>query len=133
MVVIDGTDLIFGRLATSIAKRLLNGESVQLINAEKLIISGKPSSIIEKYKNRRAAQNKATPEHSPKWPRVPHLLVKRMIRGMLPRTTRGREALKRLMVYTGNPKKLENPISFSEIKHDKNKPFITIEELCKRV
>lgn len=134
MAVIDGSGLIFGRLASHIAKRLLNGESIDLVNAEKIVLSGSPAFIIDKFKKRRAAQNKATPEHSPSLSRLPHLLVKRMIRGMLPRDkAHGRAALKRLMVYTGNPKNFAGAVSVSDIGFDKNKPYITIDRLCKLV
>ena len=131
MAAIDGTGLIFGRLATHIAKRLINGEDIALINAEKIVMTGRPEVTIEKFKKRRGARNKATPEHSPSWSKLPHLLVKKMIRGMLPRrTSRGSQALKRLMVYTGNPKNL-NAVSIPDIECDKSKPFIVIEYLCK--
>lgn len=132
MVVIDGTDLVLGRLASEVAKMLLRGEDVNLINAEKIIISGKTKPTIEKYMKRRAAQNKAKPEHSPKWPRLPHLLVKKAIRGMLPRKkASGSAALKKLRVYTGNPKNLESAESIERAAFDKKKPFITIEDLCR--
>lgn len=134
MIVVDGNGLVFGRLATVITKKLLGGESVSLINAESITLSGKPSVIIEKFKERRGARNKANPENSPKWPRLPHFLVKKMIRGMLPPdTSRGRNALKRLMVYSGNPKKLDNPLPINGIECNRNKPFITIGKLCKRM
>lgn len=134
MAVIDGSGLIFGRLASHVAKRVLNGEEIFLINAEKIVLSGRPANIIEKFKNRRGAQNKATPEHSPTWSRIPHFLVKRMIRGMIPRhRAKGRLALKRLMVYTGNPNKLTNAEVPVNITWDPSKPCITIGLLCKRI
>ncbi len=136
MIVIDGSSLKLGRLASHIAKKLISGEKVSLINAENIVILGKERSIVNKYKARRGARNKANPEHSPKWPRVPYLLVKKIIGGMLPsKTLKGRAALKKLMVYTGNPKNLEvsKTIQIEDICCDKTKPFITIEELCKRI
>ncbi len=134
MVVIDGNGMVFGRLATHVAKRLLNGDEVALINAEGIVLSGRPTAIIEKFKARRGARNKATPEHSPNWPRLPHFLVKRMLRGMLPRNSaRGKNALKRLMVFTGNPKKFGDTLKVEGIEFGGNKPHITIGELCKRI
>src|SRR3989338_6244877 len=119
MVVIDGTGLILGRAASQMAKKLLQGEEVHLINAEKLVLTGNPQSIIENYRVRRRLQNKGTPEHSPVWPKVPSLLVRRIIRGMLPwKSPRGKQAFKRLRVYISNPKGFDKAESFEDAKFD---------------
>jgi len=98
-----------------------------------MVLQGNPAVIAEKYLERRRAKNKANPEHSPKWSKVPHMLVKRMIRGMLPwKTARGREAHKRVMVYTGNPKNL-TAIDFKTDKYDGISKHITINGLCKKL
>ena len=134
MIVIDGTDLILGRLASSIAKKLLTGEQISLINADKIRIIGRTQNIVDKYLQKRRLQNKGTPENSPHYPRVPHLFVKRVIRGMVPwKKSKGRAAMKRLMVYAGNPKDLKGHISIEEIKADDKKMTVTIGEVCKRL
>lgn len=134
MLIIDGTDYVFGRLATQIAKKALSGEEVHIINAEKLIIKGDKNAIAEKFKERRRQVNKANPEHAAKWPRVPHLLVKRMIRGMLPwKTKRGKEAYKRIIVYSGNPKGLTASAPIDAEKYDGIAKHITIADLCSRL
>ena len=131
MIIIDGTDVIFGRMASIIAKKAIQGEDVNLINAEKIILNGRPADLIERYLERRRAKNKADPEYSPKWPKIPHMLVKRMIRGMLPwKTARGKVAYKRIFVYTGNPKELKAD-EFKTKKHDGISPHITVGRLCK--
>jgi large subunit ribosomal protein L13 len=135
MQVIDGTNMVFGRLASRIAKKLIGGEEIHLINAEKLVIMGNPRQISQRYLLKRRVQNKGTPEKSPVWSRVPHMLVKRMVRGMLPsrETLRGREAIKRLRVYTGNPKKLEAGAKIEGADYDGVSRHITIHELCKSI
>jgi large subunit ribosomal protein L13 len=50
-VVIDAEGAILGRLSTNVAKRLLQGETVDVVNVEKIVISGKPESIILVTKN----------------------------------------------------------------------------------
>lgn len=131
MIVIDGTDMVFGRMATQVAKKALQGEEIHIINSENLILNGSPAVIIHRYHERKRAKNKADPERSPKWPKVPHMLVKRMIRGMLPwKTAKGKTAYRRIMVYTGNPKQLK-PTEFESKKHDGISPHITIHRLCK--
>lgn len=101
--IIDAQGYMLGRLASYVAKLLLSGNEVVLINAEKAAISGKKSNIIEKYKQKMDWTDKANPEHSPYWSRRPDLLVKRIIRGMLPYHKRktAREAYKRLRVFIG--------------------------------
>ncbi len=134
MIVIDGTNMIFGRLASQLAKKMLEGEEVHLVNAEKLVIRGDPAMVSEKYLALRRVRNKATPEKSPHWPRVPHLLVKRMIRGMLPhKRQRGINALHRLRVYTGNPKNLQSNLSFDNAAFDGSTRHTTVLELCRRI
>jgi len=131
MLVIDGTDYVFGRLATQVAKKALSGEEVHIINAEKLVILGDKQAIIQKFMTRRQQVSKTNPEHVAKWPRVPHLLVKRMIRGMLPwKTKRGKDAYKKIIVYSGNPKKLTASGEINAKKYDGIAKHMTISELC---
>lgn len=134
MHVIDGTNLVFGRAASRIAKSILQGEEVKLINAERMIISGTRNVIAERYRTKRRLQNKANPENSPKWPKVPHLLVKRMLRGMLPwKSKRGKEAHKRLRVYTGNPEGLKPSTELKECLFKGLSKHVTVLELCKQI
>jgi len=106
MVVIDGDGLILGRLASLTAKRLLAGEHIHIINAEKVVISGSKRHILEHYLEKRS---RGTKEKGPYYPRRPDNIVKRTVRGMLPyKRRRGREALSNLRVYVGVPRELEN-------------------------
>ncbi|MCS7122506.1 MAG: 50S ribosomal protein L13 [Candidatus Micrarchaeota archaeon] len=134
MVVIDARDMIFGRVASRVAKMLIRGEEVIIVNAERFILNGNPDYIISKFKMRRSWRNKANPEHSPHYPRVPHLLVRRMIRGMLPRKKFiGRQAFRRLKVLLGNPQGLQG-LRFEDAEmKDFGKPHIYIEDLCRRL
>lgn len=103
--VIDAEGLILGRMASQVAKRLLNGEKIIIVNAEKAIISGKRLSILrEKQDFLQVGHFRKGPLH----PRRPDRIIKKVIRGMLPRKKpRGKDALKRLRVYMGVPKDYE--------------------------
>jgi len=132
MIIVDGKGMIFGRMASRIAKAVIQGEEVHLINAEEMVISGDPKAITGKFLVRRRVQHKGTPEHSPKWSKVPHMLVKRMIRGMLPfKAPRGRAAFKRLMVYSGNPKKMEAGKKFESAEPKRGSRFMRVLDLCR--
>ena len=108
-IVIDAEGTVLGRLGTATAKMLLNGNKVAVINSEKAVITGNWKNTLDRYKTRRGLQEKENPEHSPKWPRRPDFLVKRIVRGMLPyRKSTGKEAYKRLRVFVGIPEEFKN-------------------------
>jgi large subunit ribosomal protein L13 len=133
-MIVDGNNMIFGRFASQVAKKLLSGEEVHVINAEKIVIVGNPKQISGRYLVKRGIKHKGTPERSPVWPRIPHMLVKRMIRGMLPReTSRGKAALKKLRVYTGNPKNLAASGKMENAEYDGVSKHITIQDLCRSI
>lgn len=107
--VVDGRDKVLGRVASQVAKMLLNGDRVALINAEKLFISGHIRNLKTNYKQKLDFKDRANPEHSPYWSRKPDLFVKRVIRGMLPyKKPRGKAAFRLLRVYSGTPDEYKN-------------------------
>ena len=134
VTIIDGTDMILGRLASGIAKRLIKGEEVHLINCEKIIISGKQPIIMGEYLQRRRLQQKATPEFSPKWPKSPNLLVRRIIRGMLPfKKAKGKAAFKRLRVYIGAPELKGDVVKIDSARNNGLRYFMPIGKICKQL
>ena len=48
--IINAEGLIIGRMASIIAKRILNGEEITVVNAEKAVISGKRKSRVMEAK-----------------------------------------------------------------------------------
>jgi len=108
-VVIDATMHRLGRAASRIAKMLLNGVNVTIVNAEKAIITGKKQAILERYKFLISRRAFVSPKRGTVWyPRRPERLFWYTIYRMLPRhNKRWKEALKRLKVYVGVPKELE--------------------------
>lgn len=105
--IIDATKLRVGRLATYVAHQALLGEKIILINCEKAVISGTRGYIIEHYKFEIDERGGAT--HGPYYPRQPHLIVRRAIRGMLPyQTDRGKKAYARITCFMGVPKQYAN-------------------------
>jgi len=125
--VIDAEGLILGRMASQVAKRLLNGERIVIVNAEKAIISGKRLSIL------REKQDFLQIGHFRKGP----MIVKNVIRGMLPRKKpRGKDALKRLRVYMGVPKDYEDKEKekiFEADGRDLRGPYIKVSELARNI
>lgn len=103
-IVVDGTDLLAGRLSSNVAKLLVEGNHVTIINCEKIMISGNRRNIIQEYRNFLEVSSVLHPEHGPYHPRRPDTIMARMIRGMLPRKKpSGQAALRRLRTYIGVP------------------------------
>ncbi len=105
MKVFDASGTVLGRLASTVAKTLLNNEDVVVVNAEEAIITGNKKDILEKYMHRRQRKSLVNPRrHGPFYPRRPDRIIKRAVRGMLPyKQEKGRKAYKRLKVYVGTP------------------------------
>jgi large subunit ribosomal protein L13 len=104
-IVIDAKDKVLGRLASTVAKDLLNGKKVAIVNAELAFVTGNKIALISKYRTRLNLQEKENPEHSPYWPRRPDMLVRRVVRGMLPyhKKPSGKTAYRNLRVFMGVP------------------------------
>ena len=132
MIVVDAKDARIGRVGTFVAKKLLEGEEVNVINAEEAVISGNPQAIVEKYIARRQLQFKGNPEKSPYWPKVPDRFVKKLIRGMIPRKkASGRAAYKNLKVYIGRPVDLKgDSLRVEDAELGKLTKYIRIKRLC---
>ena len=133
-MVIDASGAILGRLASIVAKRLLSGERIVIVNAEKAVLSGKRLSLIREMKEFLQIGH---PGKGPYHPRRPDRILRRAVRGMLPRRKpKGVEAYRRLKVYLGVPKEYEG-VEFeviSEAKVDKLRcPYVTLGELAKGI
>jgi large subunit ribosomal protein L13 len=105
MVLINAQGLIVGRLSSIVAKKLLEGDDVTIINAEKAVLSGSKAMTFAEYKQ---AVDRGTKEKGPYFPKRPDAIIKRAIRGMLPyKAQRGKDAMARLSIYIGLPSELQ--------------------------
>lgn len=115
---IDASNHVLGRLASIIAKKLLEGYTVYVFNCEKAVVRGDRRMVIDSYKLLLNVKTHYNPEKSGiRRPRTPHMLFKRTVRGMLPMDKpKGREAYRRLKVYIGLPKEFTGKqlVSFPE-------------------
>lgn len=135
-MIIDGENLILGRTASIVAKKLLNGESIIIINAEKMVITGNEKDIFERFKHRLELKDLANPRRGAKYPKSSERIVKRAVRGMIPyKKPKGRKALKKLRIYVGTPEDLENhevtKLKDAELNKEKSLKYITIKKLSK--
>jgi ribosomal protein uL13 len=106
MKMYDAENQVVGRLATAIAKDLLNGEKVVVVNTEKAVLSGSPRFKKQFYLQR---IQRGDVKHGPFFPKQPDAIFRRAVRGMLPwYKSKGREAFKGLKVYLGVPEEFKD-------------------------
>ena len=126
-VVIDATDLALGRLSARVALILRGknkpgftpnvdcGDNVIVVNAEKVALKGKKMTnrVYTRYTGYPGGQRFTTPKEI--LAKRPAELVRRAVKGMLPKTRLGAQQLKNLHVYAGaeHPHQAQNP---TEIK-----------------
>ena len=132
--IIDADGLILGRMASIVAKSLLNGNRVIILNAEKAIISGKKKSkVLEAKEFLKVGSPKKGPFHY----RRPDRILKKTVKGMLPhRQPKGKSAYKRLRVFLGIPREYENTqmTTLKEAKATKLRgSYLTLGELAKEI
>ncbi|MCX6800962.1 MAG: 50S ribosomal protein L13 [Candidatus Diapherotrites archaeon] len=132
-MLVDANGRIAGRLSTRIAKALINGEKVILINAEGALIIGTKEDILEKFRRKIDASVKSNPDYGPKYDRIPSRMLKKMVKGMLPNKSRTVERLlKNLKVYNAVPKEMKDK-KFDDVgaeKYDERHDFMTLKEIA---
>ena len=134
VTLVNAEGLIVGRMCSKVAKRLLNGEEVIIINAEKAVFSGKrKAKILEGH----IFLEVGAPERGPFHYRRPDKYLRKVVRGMLPyKQPKGKSAYKRLKVFMGIPKELngQEMITFEEASSvDLKGPHLTLGELAKEI
>ena len=133
MKIIDASECIMGRLASSVAKSLLNGEEIHIINAENAVISGSKDMVFGEYISKRDLNH---PRKGPYYPRMPHMMLKRAVRGMIPyQKPKGREAFKRLKVDVGIPLSLqkEKTETIEKAKMNNTTKYIRLGDVSKNL
>ncbi len=135
-IVVDATDHIAGRLASNVAKLLMQGNRVSVVNCEKIMMSGTRSNQIKEYREFLEINSIINYKHGPVHYRRPDTLMAKMIRQMLPfdRKPSGKAAHQRLRTYIGSPKEIKTleKIQFEKAKIRKTTSNYTIlGELCR--
>merc|ERR1712020_179947 len=103
-VVIDGRSHLLGRLASIVAKFILNGNKVVVVRCEGINMSGNFYRNKLKYLDFLKKRCNVKPSRGPFHFRAPSKIFWRTVRGMTPhKTERGKDALKRLQTFEGVP------------------------------
>jgi len=103
-IFVDARGHLLGRLASIVAKYLLNGQRIVVLRCEEIEMSGSFFRNKLRYLSFLRKCTATNPKHGPFHFRAPSKIFWRTVRGMLPhKTARGQEALGRLKVFEGIP------------------------------
>jgi large subunit ribosomal protein L13 len=134
VALVNADGLIVGRMASKVAKKLLNGEEVIIVNAEKAVLSGKKKGKVAEAKE---FLEVGSPMRGPFHYRRPDKILRKTVRGMLPfKQPKGKMAYKKLKVFMGVPEDLKGQqmITLKEAQAAKLKgPHFTLAELAKEI
>ena len=134
VTLVNAEGLIVGRMCSKVAKRLLNGEEVIILNAEKAVFSGKKKSkVLEAH----IFLEVGAPRRGPFHYRRPDRFLRKAVRGMVPyKQPKGKNAYKRLEVFMGIPLELKDQemITFTDASSANLKgPHFTLGEMAKEI
>jgi large subunit ribosomal protein L13 len=124
--VIDATDVVLGRLATHVATLLRGkhkptfaphvdgGDFVIVINADKVALSGNKRATKLAYRHSGYPGGLRSVAYGELLEKNPERAIEKAVRGMIPKTTLGREQLSKLKVYRGaeHPHAAQQPQPF---------------------
>lgn len=115
-VVVDATDQVLGRMCTKVAKLLRGkykaeftphvdcGDNVIIINAEKIKITGNKLTdrVYLRYTGYPGGQRQSTPASILAKPNGAEKLIRKVVKGMLPKTKLSDKIIGNLYVYEGS-------------------------------
>lgn len=134
ITIINAENLILGRMASIVAKRLLKGEKIIIVKAKKAVFSGKKKSKVTEAKRFLEVGH---PKKGPFHYRRPDRIVRRTVRGMLPyKQPKGKQAYKRLKVFIGIPEELKDRKMETLAEAHAKKltcPYFTLGEFAKQI
>ncbi len=124
--VIDATDVVLGRLASqaaillrgkhkpTFAPHVDGGDFVIIINAEKVALTGAKAEQKKAYRHSGFPGGLRSTSYTELLAKHPEKAIEKAVRGMLPKTTLGRQQLTKLKVYAGaeHPHAAQKPVPF---------------------
>ena len=111
--VVDADGLVLGRMATEVARVLRGkhkpifaphvdtGDHVVIVNASKVVLTSDKAEKKKVYRHSGYPGGLKEQTFAELLEKKPEEAVRKVVRGMLPKTTLGRQMLKKLKVYAG--------------------------------
>ncbi len=126
-ILIDATDQTLGRLSTKVASILRGknkpyfvpnidcGDYVVIINAEKVVVTGSKElqKVYQDYSGFPSGLRETSYAHMRE--NKPEEIIRRAIKGMMPKNVLGRQMMTKLKIYTGSehPHEAQKPVALS--------------------
>jgi large subunit ribosomal protein L13 len=124
--VIDATDVVLGRLASqtaillrgkhkpTFAPHVDGGDFVIIINADKVALTGAKLEQKKAYRHSGFPGGLRSTSYTELLAKAPEKAIEKAVRGMIPKTTLGRQQLTKLKVYAGaeHPHAAQKPVPF---------------------
>ncbi|MBT4541067.1 50S ribosomal protein L13 [Candidatus Woesearchaeota archaeon] len=134
-MIIDATDSVMGRIAAVAAKKALLGESINIVNCENAIVTGRKVRVLADFKQK---LDRGIPLKGPYFPKQSDRIFRRAIRGMLPyKKERGKEAFKRIMCHIGVPDKFSSQklelIGDASVSKLPNVKYVYLKDIAKHL
>lgn len=139
-IVVDGRGHLMGRLASVVAKQLLEGQAVTVVRCEELNVTGTMPKNRLKYMAYLRKRMNSNPKRGPFHYRAPSMIFFKALRGMIPRKiARGQAALALLKTFDGCPhpydtkKKMVVPQALRVLKLKNDGKFIVLGDLAQKI
>jgi large subunit ribosomal protein L13Ae len=139
-VIVDGRGHLLGRLASVVAKQLLEGQAVTVVRCDEINISGHLANNRIKFMKYLRKRMNTNPRRGPYHYRAPSMIFFKAVRGMVPRkSASGQAALARLKVFDGVPhpydtkKKMVVPQALRVLKLKPQSKFCVLGQLASTV
>lgn len=121
--VVDADGMVLGRLATEVANvlrgkhkpiyapHLDTGDHVIVVNADKIVLTADKASKKLAYRHSGYPGGLRSTKYTQLMAKKPEEVVRKAVRGMIPKTTLGRSMLSKLKVYAGpsHPHSAQSP------------------------
>ncbi|KAF9762656.1 60S ribosomal protein L13a [Nosema granulosis] len=108
-IIVDASEHVAGKLASKIAKMLLEGHKVTVLRCEKVILTGSLKSRLAMFKAFLNKRCRVNPRRGPFHHILPSMRFYRIVRGMIPyKQYKGKSAIANLEVHEGIPVEFEN-------------------------
>ena len=139
-VIVDGRGHLMGRLASIVAKQLLEGQSITVVRCDEINISGHLANNRIKFMTYLRKRMNTNPRRGPYHFRAPSMMFFKAVRGMVPRKSpHGQAALAKLKVFDGVPhpydtkKKMVVPAALRVLKLNPQSQFCVLGDLAATV
>jgi large subunit ribosomal protein L13 len=134
MMIVNAEKMVAGRLSSKVAKALINGETITIVNAENVVLVGRKEDLLRKFVARVDAAVKSNPHYGPKYDRIPSKMLRKMVKGMLPNKSRTNERLiSNLTVYNSIPKEFKEQefANIEGVMFNERNDSLTLGEIAK--